>query len=186
MRLNSPAALTLVIALTAAQNAYGQKVKVGYDKEADFSKFKSYTWADPATPPQRPALYQSILGSIDSKLESKGLSRVQSNGDLVIVPAGGIGFGLNTAAGAPIMPTYSGPPPSVNATVWTGAGGPGGSMATAVGEGTLGLTFVDRANNKVVWSGTVADKLDPEKKDKSAQKIENCIVKLLKEFPPKK
>ena len=186
MKLNSPAALILVTALTLAQNGYGQKVKVGFDKEADFSKFKSYSWADPAMPPARPALYESIIGSIDSKLESKGLSRVKSDGDLVIVPAGGIGFGLNIASGAPIMPTYSGPPPAVNATVWTGAAGPGGSMATAVGEGTLALTFVDRANNKVIWSGTVADKLDPEKKDKAAQRIENCIVKLLKDFPPKK
>ena len=186
MRPNLAVAWMCLMAATLAHNAYGQKVKVGFDKEADFSKFKSYTWADPATPPARPVLYESIVGSIDSKLESKGLTRVQSNGDLFILPAGGIGFGLNIAAGTPIMPTYSGPPPSINGSVWTGAGGPGSSMATAVGEGTLALTFVDRTNNKVIWSGTVAEKLDPEKKDKSAQRIENCIVKLLKEFPPKK
>jgi len=175
-----------LLAATLNTNAYGQKVKVGYDKEADFSKFATYMWADPAMPPTRPALYESIVGSIDAKLNAKRLTRVKSNGDLVIIPAGGIGFGLNIAAGTPIMPTYSGPPPAMNATMWTGAGGSSGSMATAVGKGTLELTFVDRAANKIIWSGTVTDNLDPEKKDKSLERIENSIVKLLREFPPTK
>jgi len=171
-----------------AQNVYCQKVKIGYDKGVDFSKFASYTWADPSTPPARPLVYKGIVSSIDEKLNAKGLSRANNDGDLVIIPAGGIGYGLNMAAGTPILPTYSGVPPSMNATMWTGAAGPSNLMAPYVGEGTLMLTFVDRAANKVIWSGTVTEKLDVVGKDKykSLDRIDNAIAKLLKDFPPKK
>jgi hypothetical protein len=168
------------------QNVHSQKVKVGYDKGVDFSKFRSYTWADPAPPPARPMLYALIVSSIDVELDAKGLNRVNSNGDLVVIPSGGIGFGLNMAVGTPIMPTYSGPPPAMNATMWTGAGGPSNLMAPYVGEGTLMITFVNRAANTVIWSGSVTEKLDMEKKDKSLKRIEKSIVKLFQEFPPKK
>jgi hypothetical protein len=58
-------------------------------------------------------------------------------------------------------------------------------MAPTVPEGTLALEFVDRATNKMVWSGTVSQKLDIENKKKSLDLIEKSIGKLLKQFPPK-
>jgi hypothetical protein len=58
-------------------------------------------------------------------------------------------------------------------------------MAPYVPEGTLALTFVDRASNKVVWCGTVTEKLDIENKKKSLERVDKAIAKLLKQFPPK-
>ena len=48
------------------------------------------------------------------------------------------------------------------------------------------LTFVDRASNKVVWTGIVTEKLDIENKQKSLERIDKGVVKLLKQFPPHK
>ena len=48
------------------------------------------------------------------------------------------------------------------------------------------LTLVDRVSNKVVWTGTVTEKLDIENKQKSLERIDKAVVKLLKQFPPKK
>ncbi len=59
-------------------------------------------------------------------------------------------------------------------------------MAPYVPEGTLVVNLVDRNANKVVWTGTVKQKLDMENKTKSLKLIDKAIVKLLKEFPPKK
>lgn len=165
---------------------FAQKVKVGYDKATDFGKFKSYTWAEPEMPPTRPLLYASIVGSIDSELEAKGLVRTENNGDLILIPAGGMDFGINVAAAAPIIPTRGGPPAAIDGTMWTGSNGFSNLMAPYVPQGTLVLTFVDRGANKVVWAGTVTEKLDIEKKDKSLQLIDKAIVKLLKQFPPSK
>lgn len=174
----------IVAALPLSANA--QKVRVGYDKGTDFTKFKSYSWGQPAMPVTRPRLFSSIVDSIDVELKAKGLQRVEGDGDLVLLPAGGMEFGLNVAAGTPILPTYGGPPPSINASMWTGAGGPSNLMAPYVPEGTLVLTFVDRVSNKVVWNGTVSEKLDVENKKKSLERADKAVAKLLKQFPPKK
>ena len=133
--------LLLLSALCTA--AFGQKIQIGYDKGVDFSKFTSYTLAEPTTPPTRPLLYASIVGSIDHQLTSKGLANT-NDGDLIVVPTGGVDFGLNTAAGTPIISTYRGSPPTIDASMWVGAAGFSNLMAPYVPEGTLILTFVDR------------------------------------------
>src|SRR6201987_3249355 len=123
---------------------FSQKVRVGYDKGTDFLKFRSYTWAAPAMPTTRPLLYASIMGWVDNELKAKGLTRTERDGDLVLIPAGGMEFGLNQAASVPILPTY-------DPTTWIGATMPTNVMAPYVPEGTLILTLVDRVSNKVVW-----------------------------------
>jgi hypothetical protein len=176
--------ISLLLATISITNALAQKVKVGYDKTIDFSRFKSYTVAEPSVQPTRPLLYASIVGSIDHELKSKGFAKKETDGDLILIPEGGMEFGLNQAAGVPISPTYSGVPPALNATMWTGTAGYAASVSTYVPEGAIRIDFIDRAANTVVWSGTAKVKLDIERKTKSLQLIDKSIVKLLKEFPP--
>ncbi len=180
------ACIWVLLALFSLASAYSQKVNVGYDKGVDFSKFATYTWATPATPPARPLLYLSILDSIDYELKSKGLVRMENAGDLTLALAGGIEFGFNNAAGTPIMPYSSGPPPAIDATMWTGAGGFSNLTAPQVPQGTLLLNVVDRGANKVIWTGSVKQKFDLENKKKSIELLNKAISKLLKEFPPRK
>jgi hypothetical protein len=178
-------ALYIAISLVALHSfSSGQKVKVGYDRSVDFSKYKTYTWQEPAMPPMRPHLYATVIGSVDGELQSKGLSRIEQNGDLILIPAGGIGFAIVAPSGTPLSPTFTGPPPVINATIWTGAEGQG-QLMPAVPDGTLVLEFVDRAANLVVWTGTVTQKLDIEKKSKSLELASKAVAKLLKQFPPK-
>jgi len=120
---------------------------VGYDKAADFLKFKTYTWTALTMPITKPLLYASIVGTIDHELKAKGLTRTERDGDLAPTPAGGMEFGLNVAVGTPILSTYGGAPPTIDANMWTGASGPSNLMAAYVPEGTLALTFVDRSSN---------------------------------------
>lgn len=186
MRLDVRKTFVYLFMVSLPVECFAQKVKVGYDKGTDFSKFRSYTWAEPEMPPTRPLLYASIVGSIDSELEAKGFTRTENNGDLILIPAGGMDFGINVAAAAPIIPTRGGPPAAIDGTMWTGSNGFSNLMAPYVPQGTLVLTFVDRGANKVIWSGTVTEKLDIEKKNKSLQLIDKAIVKLLQQFPPGK
>lgn len=175
--------LALAAILTAS--VFAQKLRVGYDKSVNFSKFATYTWGEPTTPPTRPLLYLNIVGAIDSELKAKGLTRTESDGDLILIPAGGMEYGLNSAAGTPITSSLTGPPPAMDANMWTGAGGPSNLMAIYVSEGALMLNFVERSTNKIIWSGTVTQKLDMQNKKKSLNLIDKSITKLLKEFPPK-
>ena len=167
-----------------ATSVFAQKVRVGYDKSVDFSKYKTYAWTEPAMPPTRPLLYQTVVGTVDGELRSKGLQRTEKNGDLTLIGAGGIDFALAFSSGTPVLSTYSGPPPTLNGTVWTGAEG-SGNLMPAVPDGTLELQFVDRNTNQVIWSGIVTQTLDIERKEKSLKRASKAVVKLLAKFPPK-
>ncbi len=178
--------LALIALLMAALPASAQKIKVGYDKSVDFSKFKSYSIAPPETTPSRPMLYLSIIGGIERELEAKGLTkRPAAESDLIVVPSGGMEFGINAEVGAPILSVPNAPVPSVNATMWSGTSGVPNAAAPYVPKGTLMLTFVDRATNQVVWEGLLSGKFDVEKKNKALQDIDKGITKLLQQFPPK-
>jgi hypothetical protein len=174
-----------LLLFAVATTAFAQKVKVGYDKSVDFRRYKTYTWAEPAMPPTRPMLYATVVGSVEEELKNRGLQRADKNGDLILIPAGGIEFGISSAAGTPMLPTYGGAPASIDATMWTGAGGTANLTSSYVPQGTLQLQFVDRSTNKVIWNGTVSEKLDVEKKKESLDRIYKAIAKLIKQFPPK-
>ena len=176
----------LVVAFVIAFGASlaAQKVKVGYDKGVDFSRFKTYTRLEPSTPPTRPVLYTFVVNSIDSQLSAKGLRRIERDGDLILELAGGVDYGIAVASGPPLTSSYSGPAPAINSTMWTGANGGQGELMPAEPEASLQLQFIDRAANEIVWSGTVTQALDQEDKGKSLELASKAVTKLLKQFPP--
>jgi hypothetical protein len=162
-----------------------QKVKIGYDKSTDFSKYRTYTWAKPQMPAQRPLLYDYVVKTIDDELSAKGLRKIENDGDLSLIPAGGMEYGSNLPSGTPVLSVYGGPPPAVNSTMWTGANPSLGTSGPMVAQGSLTLEMVDRTQNKAVWNGTVTEKFDPTQKEKSLTLAGKAVVKLLKGFPPK-
>ena len=174
--------LFFVLVSLAVTNSFAQKVKVGHDKSVDFSKFKSYSWSGPAMPPTRPVLFEAVVARVDVQLKERGLANVPKDGDLTLIPSGGVDFGFAREGGTPYSPTYGGPPPSLNATMWTGSGGPS-TVGTYVPEGALVLTFVERATNSVVWSGSVKQKLDLQHKNKSLELADKAVIKLMQKFP---
>jgi hypothetical protein len=176
----------LLLALTfPLTNAFAQKVKVGYDKSVDFSKFATYSWIESTAKPARPLLHASMVSYVDYEMDLKGLKRKESDGDLILIPTGGVEFGLNGAAGTPFLPSYSGLAPAINATMWTGVTG-ASNVGTWVAEGELVLTFVERSTNAEIWSGSVQDKLDSTNKVKSLDLLYRAVEKLFKQFPPKR
>jgi len=175
----------LAFVSSATTVSVAQKVKVGYDKSTDFSKFKSYSWSAPAMPPTRPALFEAVTARVEVELRDKGFAKVERDGDLTLTPSGGMEYGFSGEAANPYSPTYGGAPPALNATMWTGTTGPS-SAGVWNPEGTLILTFVDRSSNKIVWSGSVKQKLDLEKKNKSLELADKAVIKLLAKFPGKK
>jgi Domain of unknown function (DUF4136) len=181
--------LQVILAVVAMCStcAHAQKVKVGYDKSADFSKYKSYTLQEPSAPISRPLLHASVMGSINHGLETRGLAGVQKDGDLTVIPEGGLDYGLDSPVGATADSGNSRTQkPAVDVQLWAGFMPPPGSSGKGLPEGTLQLTIVDRATNKVVWTGLVVQKLDPAKKEQSLDKVAAAINKLLMEYPPKK
>jgi len=174
-----------VIATLFVAGACAQKVKVGFDKSADFSKYKTYSLQLPKMPPARPLLYESVIGSIKQGLQAKGLVYQEKGGDLYVVPAGGLDYGLPSYN--PLADTCDRcQAPLQDPVQWSGSPPPGGSSGKPQPEGTLELDMIDRETNKLVWSGFVVQKLQPTNVDKSLQLVGKAVEKLTAEYPPKK
>jgi hypothetical protein len=53
-------------------------------------------------------------------------------------------------------------------------------------DGGLALQFIDRAAQKLVWQGSVSQKLDSGKRGENLKQIQKAVAKLLEDYPPKK
>lgn len=176
--------VVLVVVMLSVTCGFAQKVKVGYDKSADFSKYKSYTWDEPGAQ-SRPFLYMTVSGSIRTELESKGLARMEKDGDLTVIAKGDLGYDFS-GAGSTADSCQNCQKPLADPMEWTGKTAPPGSSGAPLPQGTLELELVDRASNKVVWAGTVTQKFNPDKRQQALERANKAIKKLLIEFPPKK
>ena len=67
-----------IIVLLAASAALAQKVDVDWDRDADFSKFKTYAWTDSKHPAQ--GLWaRRVMDSVNAKLTAAGLTKVDAS-----------------------------------------------------------------------------------------------------------
>jgi len=175
--------LLILVAILSATCCSAQKVQTGYSKTVDFSKYKSYTLQNPAHSPNRPLLYASVTGTIKNDLEAKGIASREKDADLTLIATGGFDYGLGSDSDVLSDSCANCQGPLVDPQDWTGKI-PVGSSGKSLPKGILKLTFVDRISNKVVWTGTVSQKLDPTKQEQSLQRIGAAIDKLMAEFPP--
>ena len=61
------------------------KVELDYDKEVDFSTFKTYSWKDPAAAAKDPQMHTRIIWYVERELEKKGLTKAaDGRGDLFV------------------------------------------------------------------------------------------------------
>src|SRR5262245_14585946 len=81
--------VAVTLFLLTVGTAWSQKVKIGYDKSADFSKYKTYSWIPRTVPSTNPLLATLIDNNIDYQLNQKGLHKVDSNPDLLVKSYGG-------------------------------------------------------------------------------------------------
>jgi len=173
--------------LVLAGNALAQDVRYNFDKDADFSKFKTYKWVD-IKGAQKPndLVDKQIKDTIDAQLATKGLTKVDTDdADLYI--------GYQTAIGQEKQFTsYNsgwGYGPGWYGGGWYGAGGM--QMSTTTGQtstiytGQLDLDMYETAKKDLVWRGVVSKTIDQKAKpDKQQKNLTKAITKLLKNYPP--
>jgi hypothetical protein len=168
----------------AATSVVAQDVRYNFDKETDFSKFKTYKWVDLKDASKLDSLAdKQVKAAIDAELAKKGLTKTDSDpADLYIGYQAGIGqekqfTSYNSGWGY-------GPG-------WYGGGwyGGGGGMTTGqtstIYTGQLAVDMYDTANKDLVWRGVVSKTIDTEAKPEKRQKnLTKAIEKLFKKYPP--
>jgi hypothetical protein len=170
----------------AAGVVVAQDVRYDFDKNKDFSKYKTYKWVPIKGADQPDELTgKKLTAAVDAELATKGLTKTDSDtADLYIGYQTAIGTekqftSYNTGWG--YGPGWGGG--------WYGGGGMSsnttyGSTST-VYIGQLDLSMYDPADKQIVWRGNASKTLDPKAKpEKKEKNIGKAVKKLLKNYPP--
>ena len=176
--------LAFGVLLISAYSATAQDVRYNFDKDTDFTRFKTYRWVELKDAAKVDSLRdKSIKASIDAKLAEKGLTKTDADSaDLLVGYQAGVGTekqftSYNTDWG------YGGG--------WYRGGWYGPTGGTTTGQtstiytGQLALDMYDSKNHDLVWRGVVSKTIDPEAKpEKQEKNLNKAVTKLLKNYPP--
>jgi hypothetical protein len=182
--------ILLAIALLAGgvTATVAQDVRYDFDKDKDFSKYKTYKWVTVKGADQPDELTaKRIMAAVDAELATKGLTKTDSDtADLYLAYETAIGTEKQYTS----YNTGWGYGPGWGAG-WYGYGGAMSSTTTygstsTVYVGQLDLSMYDSAGKQLVWRGVASKTLDPKAKpEKKEKNIGKAVQKLLKNFPPK-
>jgi hypothetical protein len=168
------ASIGIVLLFTAA--SFAQQVKTDYDREANFSQYKTYSWEKVQTADQ--LWVDRIKEAVNKTLAAKGWTPVQSGGDVAIVA-------METTQNQQTLNTfYDG---FGGGSGWRGFGGGGfGDSTTTVQNykvGTLVIDLFDSHNKKLIWRGSSSDALS-NKSDNNIKNLDKGVQKMFDHFPP--
>jgi Domain of unknown function (DUF4136) len=178
--------LSIVFLLAAFGSALAQDVRYNFDKNTDFSKFRTYKWVSIKGAQQvNDIVDKQIKDAVDVELSKKGLNKVDGDtADLYVAYQAAVGQEKQ-------FTSYS--------TDWRYGGGwyrggwygGGGGMSTTTGQtstiytGQLAIDLYDSGNQDLVWRGVVSKTIDPKAKPNKQQKnLAKSLAKLLKNYPP--
>src|ERR1700756_2100648 len=170
--------------LLTVRSAFGQDVRYNFDRNTDFSKFKTYKWVPIKDAAKVSDLVdKQIKDAIDAELATKGLSKVEGDNANLYVgyqPAVGEEKQFNSySTGGGYGPGWGGG--------WYGGMGSTtttGSTST-IYKGQLAVDMYDSSGHDLVWRGLASKTIDPKAKPEKQQKnLAKAVKKLLKNYPP--
>jgi hypothetical protein len=166
---------SLGIALLCATAVFAQ-VKSDYDRSADFSQYKTFSWEKVQT--QDPLLVDRIKTAVNSALAAKGWTPVASGGDVAIMAI------EMTQDHQTLNTFYDG---FGGGWGWRRGDGMGMGSATTTEDtykvGTLVVDLFDAKTKTIIWRGSSSDTLS-SKSDKNIKDLDKGVQKLFEHFPP--
>jgi hypothetical protein len=164
----------LPLALLAACSSVS--TNYDYDMSYDFSKLRTYRWADiPSKSDADPLVVQRVGAAVESQLKAKGYAQAEGTPDFLVA-------------------TYVGRRTRIQVTDWGYGYGPWGGWYGGGGldvyeyeEGTLIVDIVDNRTRKLVWRGTAVRIIDPgATPEEKTEHINEAVGKIFEDFPPKR
>jgi Domain of unknown function (DUF4136) len=160
------------------------KTSYDYDKQADFTKYKTYSYSDEALKmPIQELNRNRVLEAIDAEMTARGYTKSDNPDAIVDVD---LKAEKKQEATATTTGGYGG------YGRYRGYGYGGGFSTTQINvneyvEGTLFISLVDKQTNKLFWQGRGTKVLDedatPERRDAN---IKYAVGEIFKNYPAKK
>ena len=175
MQVKRTSILFMGMALVCASSSFAQNVKTDYDRNADFSQYKTYSWGGVKT--EDPLLVDRIKAAVNSALATKGWTQVDSGGDIAIMA-------LEMNKDHQTLNTYY--DNLGGGWRWGGWADQFGTATTTADTYTVGTLVVDLFDTKtktVVWRGSASDTLS-NNSDKNIKNLDKGVAKMFERFPP--
>jgi hypothetical protein len=173
MKIKTTIMLSIAMIMLMTIPSVAQQVKTDYDRKANFTQYKTYSWAGVKT--KDPLLVDRIKSAVNSTLAAKGLTQVDSGGDLSI-------NAMEITRNQQTLNTfYDG-----GFGGWRRWGGGFGNATTTTETykvGTLVVDLFDTQSKELVWRGSSSDTLS-DKSDKNIKNLNKGVEKMFKHFPP--
>src|SRR5664279_2299373 len=173
------AALCLMFVAGLSFTAQAQKIKVVYDKQLDFSQFKTFAWA-PHGAVAHPMLAANIVGAIEQELKARGLQKVtvDDKPGLIIQVYGSIEQDSTLYSNDPLYMATGGIPPfdpSFSGSLWSGYYG---NTTVTIHKGQLVVDLIEGADKKLVWRGMSQQNLAAHNPNKLVDQVNTAITKM--------
>lgn len=167
------AILTSVVVCVLTAASLAQQVKTDYDRDANFSKYKTFSFEKIQT--KDPLLVDRIKSAVSASLTAKGLSQVDSGGDVSIVAV------QMTNTQQTLDTFYNG-----FGGGWRFGGRFGDATTTTetYQVGTLVVDLFDSSTKELLWRGSVSDTLS-NNSGSNIKKLDKGVEKMFKKYPPK-
>ncbi len=159
-----------------AARASAQQVKTDYDRSANFTQYKTYSWEQVKTKDALDA--GRIKSAVNAVLATKGWTQVDSGGDVSIVA-------MEITQNQQTLNTfYNG---FGGGWGWRRFGGGGFGEATTTTDtykvGTVVVDLFDTKTKQLIWRGSESDTLS-NNSDKNIKNLDKGVEKMFKKFPP--
>jgi len=172
MNIRKTIVTTLVVfVLTAASLA--QQVKTDYDRDANFSKYKTFSFEKIQT--EDPLWVDRIKSAVGASLTARGLSQVDSGGDISVVAVG------MTKTQQRLDTFYNG---FGGGWRWGGRFGDATTTTETYQVGTLVVDLFDSNTKELLWRGSASGTVS-NKSESNIKNLDKGVQKMFKNYPPK-
>jgi hypothetical protein len=174
MKMRKKVIMLIGLALFLANASFAQQVKTDYDRAANFSQYRTYSWEKVQTPD--PLWVDRIEAAVNAALAAKGWTQVESGGDISIIA---MEINRNHQTLNTYYDDFGG------GWRWRGFGGFGESTTTSetYTVGTLVVDLFDAKTNMLVWRGVSSGMLS-DKSNKNIKNLNREVQKMFQHFPP--
>ena len=157
--------------------ALAQQVKTDYDRNADFGRYKTYSWQNIHA--ANPLWVDRIKAAVGSALAAKGWTEVESGGDISIMA-------MEMTEDHRTLNTYY--DNFGGGWGWRWGGGFGDNFGTATTTeqtytvGTLVVDLFDAGTKMLVWRGSASGTISA-RSDRNIKKLDKGVQKMFEHFP---
>ncbi len=160
-------------------------VRYNFDKNADFSRFKTYKWVPMKDAPKIDDFRdKQIKDAVDAELARKGLTKTDADtADLYL----GYQAGIGTETQFTSYKTDWGYGPGWSGGGWySGVSGMTTGQASTIYTGQLAVDMYDSKNHSLAWRSVASKTIDLKAApDKQQKNLAKAVAKLLKNYPPR-